>query len=331
VTAVTGGFDRDHHAQGDREQQVSEFDVRSEVVALGQELSNWGRWGSTDQRGAMNLVTPERIAAAAGLVRRGAVFPLGIPLDGDGPQPGGQRMNPVRLMSQTGHGQRLTGGFHFADDYVFMPLQAGTQWDALAHVYYGDQLWNGYPASDIGVGGAARNAIDRQAGGVIGRAVLLDAARWKGVVSMVAGEPITAGDLDAIEKSQGVSVGEGDILLVRTGWYGRYLQVRDRVEFMSAEPGLDLSCARWLHDRGVAAVACDNWGVEVFAGESAGRTLELHMVLIRDVGMTLGELFDLDALAADCAADRVWECLLAAPPLKFTGAVGSPVNPLAVK
>jgi kynurenine formamidase len=282
---------------------VDAFAVSETVRSIGQQTRNWSRWGDGDECGTANLITPERLAAAARLVRRGIVFDLSIPLDASGPQPGGQRINPVLLMSQTGQGQHLPGGFHFADDYVFMPLQAGTRWDALAHVYYDDVMWNGYPASDITSRGARRNSIDRQ-----------------------------ADELDAALAAQGhVQVGPGDVLLVRTGWYQRFRQHQDRIAFMSAEPGLGMSCAGWLRERDVAAVASDNWGVEAFAGEDGMRTLELHMVLIRDMGLTLGELFDLEELAADCRDDGVWEFFFCGPPLKMTGAVGSPVNPLALK
>ncbi|MGN6722879.1 MAG: cyclase family protein [Marmoricola sp.] len=305
--------------------------VSEEVQALGRELSNWGRWGADDQRGTTNLITEDAIAHAASLVRRGLVFDLSIPLDASGPQPGGHRTNPIRLMSQTGRDQDLPGGFHFADDFVFMPLQAGTQWDALAHVYYGDAMWNGLSLDYITAGGAARNGIETQARGVVGRGVLLDIARHRGVEALAAGDAISASELDDVAAVQGVEIVSGDILLIRTGWWSTFLREQDRVAFMSAEPGLDLGCARWLRERDVAAVAADNWGVEVFEGEHTGKTLELHMVLIRDVGMTLGELFDLEALATDCAEDGVYEFFLTAPPLKFTGGVGSPVNPLAIK
>jgi kynurenine formamidase len=282
-------------------------------------------------RGTTNLITPESIVRAAALVRRGVVFDLGIPLDENGPQPGGARVNPIRLMAQTGHDQEFPGGFHFSDDYVFMPLQAGTQWDSLAHVFYDGQLWNGYPASEVTSWGAKRNAITSQAAGIAGRAVVVDVARYRGVDVLGPSEPITAEDLDAVLAAQGVEVGSGDILLLRTGWYGKFAEDRDRLAFMGTEPGLDLSCATWLREYDVAAVAADNWGVEVFRGFAEGRMLELHQILIRNVGMTLGEMFDLDALAADSAADGVWECFLAAPPLKFTGGVGAPLNPLAFK
>jgi kynurenine formamidase len=310
---------------------VNEFDVRPEVVELGKQLSNWGRWGPDDQRGTINFITPARVAVAGSLIRRGAVFSLAIPLGWDGPELGDNRINPMRLMTQTGRDQAMVGGFHYADDYVFMPLQSGTQWDSLAHVYYRDQLWNGYSADQITMAGAQRNSIDNVADGVVGRGVLLDIARLRGVDSLEAGEPITPSDLEAAERAQGVEVGSGDIVLIRSGWYGRYKRDRDRTAFRSAQPGLDLSCAAWLHGREVATAAADNWGVEAYLGRSAGRALELHMVLIRDVGMILGEFFDLDELAADCAADDQWAFFFSGPPLNFTGAIGSPINPIVVK
>ena len=140
------------------------FAVSEAVRSAGEQTRNWGRWGGDDERGTINLMTPERLVAAAGLVRRGIGFDLGIPLDGGGPRPGGARINPVRLMSQTGQDQHLPGGFHFADDYVFMPLQAGTQWDGLAHVYYDDvRCGTATPPRDITSRGAGRNS-DRPAG-----------------------------------------------------------------------------------------------------------------------------------------------------------------------
>lgn len=130
---------------------------------LGAELSNWGRWGADDERGTTNLIPPERVAHAGSLIRTGQVFELGIPLDGDGPQPGGNRINPIRLMSETGQEQVLPGGFKWADDYVFMPLQAGSQYDSLAHVQYDDLLYNGHPGDGVTVKGASRCGIHTQA------------------------------------------------------------------------------------------------------------------------------------------------------------------------
>ncbi len=293
-------------------------------------LRNWGRWGADDERGTINLITPERIVAATQLVKRGAIFDLGIPFDANGPQPGGGRINPVRLMSETGADQDYHGGFHYADDYVFMPLQSASQWDGLAHVYYDDQLYNGFPASDVSPHGARHCSIDKMAKGIVGRGVLLDIARLKGVEWLQAGEVITPDDLDAAAQRQGVTVGAGDILLFRTGWRTKFVREKDPVAFMAGEPGLGLACAEWLHARDVAALASDNWAIEVLPGETED-VFSVHKVLIRDMGMTLGEILDLDELAADCEADGVWEFLLTAPPIKFTAAVGSPINPLAIK
>jgi kynurenine formamidase len=298
---------------------------------LGSKLSNWGRWGEQDERGTVNLITPERLVAASQLVKQGKIFDLGIPFDGAGPQPGGGRINPVRLMSETGDDQEFPGAFHYADDYVFMPLQSASQWDGLAHVFYDDKLYNGFPSSDVGPHGAKHCSIDKLAKGIVGRGVLLDIAALKGVEWLEGGYAITPDDLDAAAERQGVTVGAGDILLFRTGWRRKFLTEQDAAAFMANEPGLGLDCCQWLHDRDVAVVASDNWAIEVLPGEIDTELLPVHMVLIRDMGMTLGEILDFEELAADCEQDGVWEFLLTAPPIKFTRAVGSPINPLAVK
>jgi kynurenine formamidase len=295
------------------------------------QVTNWGRWGPDDERGTVNHVTPERLVAAAHLVRQGKVFDLGIPLDGDGPQPGGSRINPVRLMSATGADQPFPGAFRYADDYVFMPLQAASQWDSLAHVFYDGHMYNGYPTSDVGPYGAAHNSIDKMAKGIAGRGVLLDIARLKGVDWLEKGQVITPGDLEEAEAAQGVRVGPGDILLFRTGWRKLYLQTGDRMAFMSGEPGIGLDCVPWLAEREVAAIGSDNFAIEAIPGDPGGELLQVHMVLIRDMGMTLGEILDFEELADDCAVDGVWEFFFCAPPLKFTKGVGSPINPLALK
>jgi kynurenine formamidase len=298
---------------------------------VGDRVRNWGRWGDDDERGTVNLITPECVVAASQLVKRGAIFDLGIPFDGSGPQPGGGRINPVRLMSETGLQQNFPGAFHYADDFVFMPLQAASQWDGLAHVFYDDKLYNGFPSSDVGPHGAMHCSIDKMAKGIGGRGVLLDIARLKGVDWMQAGEVITPADLDAACSAQGVEVRSGDILYFRTGWRTKFKTEGNAAEFMAGEPGIGIDCAQWLFDHEVAVIASDNWAIEALPGENDAEVLDVHMVLIRDMGMTLGEILDLDELADDCASDGIWEFFTAAPPIKFTNAVGSPINPLAIK
>lgn len=299
--------------------------------AIGQRLRNWGKWGPDDEKGTTNFITPERLVAAGKLIKTGKVFDLGIPMDGNGPQPGGGRINPVHLMSETGQGQIFPGGFRYADDYIFMPLQGSSQWDSLAHVYYDDQLYNGFPASDIGLHGTEHNSIDKQAKGIAGRGVLLDLVALKGVEWLELGYVITPADLEEAAARQNVQVLPGDILLFRTGWRRKFLAEQSPVAFMSGEPGLGMACCEWLHDKEVAVVASDNWAIEVLPGEFSDAVFNVHMVLIRDMGMTLGEILDFEELAADCAADGIWEFFFCSPPLKVTKAVGSPINPLAIK
>ena len=298
---------------------------------LGRKVRNWGRWGADDERGTTNLITAERVAAAAGLVRTGEVFDLGIPLDSDGPQPGGFRNNPIRLMAENGQEQGFPGGFKYADDYIFMPLQAGSQYDSLAHVYYDEQLYNGHPSSRVTVKGADKCGIHTQAKGIAGRGVLLDVAKARGVDWLEAGTVIGPEELDAVAAAQNVQGGAGDIVLIRTGWRAKFVAEGDAAGFMAGEPGLGLECATWLREHDVAVVGSDNWGVEVAPGENPDALMELHMVLIRDMGMTLAEMLDLEELSAACAADGTYEFFYTGAPLKFTRGVGSPINPLAIR
>jgi kynurenine formamidase len=298
---------------------------------LGEQLSNWGRWGEDDERGTTNLITPRRLVEAAALVRRGSVFDLGIPFDSSGPQPGGPRINPVLLVSETGADQSFPGAFHYADDYVFMPLQCASQWDGLAHVYYDGKLYNGFPSTDVTPHGAHHCSIDKQAKGITGRGVLLDIARLKDVEWLAKGQVVTPDDLDAAARRQGVEIRSGDILCVRTGWRRKFRADGDAAGFMAGEPGLGLDCCQWPADHEVAAVCSDNWAIEALPGEIDGELLPVHMILIRDMGMTLGEMLDFEELAEDSAADQVYEFFFCGPPIKFSRAVGSPINPLAIK
>jgi len=300
---------------------------------LARRVSNWGRWRTDDERGTMNFVTPDVIRRAAACVRRGTVFSLALPFDGDGPQFGqGGRVNPVHLMTSL-HNPLSPDpdGPRYADDVIVMPLQCATQWDSLAHVHYGGQLYNGHPVSTLTPAGAARDGIDKMVAGVVSRGVLLDVARAEGVDRLQPGRVITPADLEAAERAQGVRVESGDVLLVRTGHIAAFTVERDRVAYMRQMPGLGVACVEWLHAREVAAVASDTNMVEVWPPEDPQVLFPFHMVCIRDMGLTLGEMFDLEALAADCAQDGVWTFLFTAPPLPVTGGVGSPINPLAVK
>jgi kynurenine formamidase len=320
---------------------------------LGDDLRNWGRWGDADELGTLNFITDAKVAQAASLVKHGRVFPLGVDFGSSGPQGAFQfRQNPVHVMTVDGGdvqtlvryaphwprnsvAQELSGffednPFRFNDDMIIMPLQAATQWDALSHVYYDDQLYNGFPASSVTSLGAYHCGIDKvDSKGITSRGVLLDVVRHRGADTFLEhGNPITPDELDEVARSQGVAVGRGDIVLIRTGWWARFLSTGDGAELAA---GLDWRCAAWLHDHEIAAVAADNLMVEDPISGVEGTFLPMHMLCLRDMGMMLGEYWDLTALAADCAADGVYEFQLIAPPLRVVGAVGSPVNPIAIK
>ena len=300
---------------------------------IGGRLSNWGRWGGDDQRGTLNFITPERIVEAARLVRTGKTFELSIPVGADGPQTGlGGRVNPLHFMTvMPTDDLHLSGGINISDDFISMPLQGATQWDSLAHVGYDDLFYNNVPVGSVmALGGASRNAIDNALPGIVGRGVLVDIARFRGVEWLQAGDAIEPDELDAVLAAQGVSVGSGDVLALRTGWRRKAI-VDGWENWMAGNPGLGLASATWLHDKEIGAVVSDNWCIEVQPSAEGTGILPLHCVLIRDLGMMLGEILDLEDLAADCAADGVWEFFLSAAPLRVVGGVGSPVSPLALK
>jgi kynurenine formamidase len=300
---------------------------------IGERLSNWGRWGPDDQRGTLNFIGSDDVVAAGRCVRSGKTFDLSIPISSDGPQTGlGGRINPLHVMTvMPTDDLGLGDGVRVSDDFIAMPLQGATQWDSLAHVGYDDRFYNDVPVQAVtSLAGATRNGIDNVCPGVVGRGVLVDVARHRGVEWLEGGEAIEPDELDAALGDQGAAVGRGDILALRTGWRRKAL-VEGWAGWLQANPGLSVACAAWMHDREVAAVVSDNWCIEVQPAVESTSPLPLHCILIRDMGMILGEIFDLEALAEDCASDGVWDFLLCAPPLRVAGGVGSPVAPLAIK
>jgi len=299
---------------------------------VGKQYSNWGRWGADDEMGTVNFITDEVRRHAATLAKTGRIFSLTLPFGDQGPQMGvSGRINPVHLMTATGAGQDFPGGFRYADDFIFMPLQAATQWDSLAHVFYDGILYNNQSADNVRPDGAWKNSIDRLAKGIVSRGVLIDIPRLKNVDRLENGTLISAQDLDAALEKQNVAVKPGDVLLIRTGWmHGKWDDIPSS-RGAHGEPGIGLDSVPWLHEKQVAVIACDNIAVEVSPAVEPGVTLPVHCALIRDLGMTLGEFFWLEDLADDCAADGVYEFLFAGPPLRIERAVGSPVNPIVIK
>jgi kynurenine formamidase len=304
---------------------------------------NWGRWGEEDALGTLNFIDARRRAAAAALARTGRAFSLAQELNWDGPQdgprgPGGT----VHTMTESGldaaaDAQGHPHGFGSADGVVFMPLQSGTHWDGLGHVFDSGVAWNGRDCDEVVTGTGDRiTGIERQAAAFVGRGVLLDVGRVYGARGELPdGFAIRQEHLDGTIRAQGPgsAVGRGDIVLVRTGQLGRCRRLGAWGGFAAGPaPGLSFSTLEWLHGTEIAAAASDTWGFEVLPYEFAEHCFfPLHQIAVPQMGLPLGELFDLDELAADCARDGVYEFLLVAAPLPITGAVCGPCNPIAVK
>lgn len=308
----------------------------AEVNQLALQYRTWGRWGATDEVGAFNYLTGERRAAAAQLVRSGEVLSLSLPLDGEGPQTGAYgRTNPLHFMLQDG-GDIASGAQdhmlnRYTDDAIYMPLQCSTQWDALAHIFHEGRMYNDRGVEFVDSSGAHRNAITAVKDRIVGRGVLLDVPRHRGVAWVAASEPIHGDELAACAAAEGVDVGPGDLVLVRTG---QLAEVRARGSWGNyaggPAPGLAVDTCHYFCPREVSAVATDTWGVEPQPNETDDIFQPLHVILLVNAGMLLGEMFDLETLGERCAAERRYEFLLVAAPLNVTGGVGSPINPLAI-
>ena len=221
--------------------------------------------------------------------------------------------------------------FCASDDAMTLGLQACTHWDALAHVSYSGLLYNGFPAtSTTAEAGAMRCGIHKVTT-VVGRAILLDVARALGHDVLPPRHPISAADLDAALGLTGLTIEAGDMVLIRTGQM-TFLKARDREGYLlQDQPGLTTGSIPWFHRHDVAAVAIDTLAMEVHPGEDPAVLFPVHAIQLRDMGLMQGQNWDLEALAAHCADDGVYEMLLVANPEPVTGGTGAPVNPVAIK
>lgn len=312
---------------------------KAAIYEAAEKLSNWGRWGTEDQIGTLNHVTPEDIVAAAKLVRKGKVFGMGIPLDRNGPQSGlfGGRWNPIHTMLATGT-DALAGRFdetnklRYSDDAINMPIQSATHWDSLGHIFLDDKMYNGHHAKHVDGGGVHKLGIEHTRDKMTGRGVLLDVARFRKVDSLDDGYGISNDELDATAKAQKVEIRKGDFVIVRTGQLERCLKAGQWGGFAGGDaPGVKFENCYWSQDKQIAAICSDTWGVEVRPNETTEVQQPWHWVVIPAMGLTMGEMFYLKELAEDCAADKTYEFLFAGPPLVITGGTGSPINPLAIK
>lgn len=310
---------------------VEEFD------ALAKQVSLWGKWGSDDQRGTLNFITPEVLRKASAAVVSGEAFTLAMDLSWDGPQdnngvPG--RINPIHTMIAVNAYSFFSppGSPHavaFNDDIVVTPTQTGTHWDALAHVSHRGQMYNGFPADAVTASGAGALGIE-SLGVVASRGILLDVARHIGVDCLPRKFHITRTVLEEVEEAQGQPVEEGDIVLVRTG-LGQYLLDGDIPGYRKNVPALDYDAPLFLHARKAAAIGIDNMPMELLPPNVDEVGMPVHILCLVMMGMPMGENFVLEDLARACAQDRRYRFLLSATPERFVRSTGGMVNPIAIR
>lgn len=285
----------------------------------------WNRWGAEDEAGAPNLIGKEQVRLAAGLVRSGRVIGLAQKISDRLPVPG-HRAGVLHFMGRDGGdyaaGAKRPGGFQFAEDTVVLPLHLGTHIDALCHAWCDDCLYNGFPGSTVrSTTRALRCGVEKMPP-LITRGVLLDVVRLRGAPAR-PGETIGRDEVERATAQAGVTLRDGDAVLIRTGW----LESQDAaagIDFDS-EPGIDVEAALWLAESGVAMVGADNFAIEVLPFPQ-GTVFPVHQRLIRDYGIPLLEGLVLQELGEAGAT----EFLFAATPLPIVGGTGSPVAPVAV-
>ena len=304
-----------------------------EMEAIYEDTKNWGRWGD-DDRGALALLTPERRAAAAALVRTGRCVSLAHDLTTsateDTPRPAEHRM----LASGDAAERPVRGvpGYEASRDFVGTDVHGMgiTHLDALCHMFVRGQMFNGLPAELVTPAGARRNAVTALAEGVVGRGVLLDVPAARGEAFVPPSRPITADDLAAAESRQGSAVGAGDLLIVSTGRSARRAGNGGRLDPFESLGGMHPNCLPWLRARDVALLAGDGISDPMPAGPITDWPFPIHQVAITGLGLALVDNLRLDDLVDACAEHDRWEFLLVVAPLRIPGGTGSPVNPIAV-
>ncbi len=301
------------------------------------ENKNWGRWGDDDERGALNLLTPEIILKASKSITTGKVYSLGIPIQRSGVPLLDYRGTPMRLSLMNysddgmydGMGCEPGTGAH--EDVLVFASHTTSHMDALCHVYGKAKHYNGFGAETMKTHtGAAHLGIEK-VGVIAARMVMLDMVAHlgddseggaEGVVKL--GHCFTATELEECAKAQGIEIGEGDIVLIRTGYLDFWI-AKNGQDISFEQPGIGKEAARWLAEKDVVAVGSDNAAVESIPFDE-NDFLTVHKILLVENGIYMAEFLNL----AELAKDKCYEGFMTISPLKVTGATGSPVNPVVV-
>jgi len=302
-----------------------------EFDELFKKVCNWGRWGPDDERGTLNYITPSHVRAAAGLVRSGRSVSLALPINTvagpDNPRPA------VHYMVQTYDVKSDLGEPQFLLDYLASEFHGDchTHIDALCHIAYKGKLYNGKSASSVTSHGPGFMDITTYAHGIVGRGVLLDIPRLRGVKWLEPGEAVTREELETAEKAQGVRLGEGDIFLFRTGHHRRRLELGSWNNGYDGEgkAGLHATTMLTLHERRVGAFLPDGDG-ETVPSNVEGVAYPIHTLQIAAMGMACADSLQFEELVKVCEEERRWEFMVVIAPLRLPRGTGSLFNPIAI-
>jgi kynurenine formamidase len=298
-----------------------------EFASLFETLCRWGRWGPDDERGALHFLTPTRVMAGAGLVREGVSVTLSLPVNTvaavHNPKPADHHMTAVGDAA-------AAPAVQFLKDYIGTDYHndGHTHIDALCHVGYKGLLYNAKSVDAVTPEGAGVNSIDVLKDGLVGRGVLLDIPGLRGRPWLEPGEHVLAEDLERAEHEQGVTVGDGDILLVRTG-HARRLAELGPWNTPEAKAGLHPTAMRFVAERGVAVLGSDG-NNDTAPSTTEGVDFPIHVLAITALGIHLLDYLQLEPVRARCEAAGRWEFLLVAAPLRVLRGTGSPLNPIAI-
>lgn len=280
--------------------------------------SNWGRWGPDDQRGALNLLTGERVLQALARPRSGEVFALGTEISRRGPISGAHRNPTWQMTMQIQHPDDPGRGR--AEDILVMHTHAHTHLDGLAHVWVDGLLYNGVRSQAVSRGGTKHASVEHY-GAIIGTAAILDVSRRR---TLEEGDVITADDLELSARDAGLDAQDADILLIRTRWIE--MHGTEPARYAKGEPGLGPDGADWIAAKDPAVVGMDNFGIDPFPATDNANPLACHELFLRDLGVPLIENLDL----AGPVAMGAFEGLFIATPLRIRRGLGSPLNPVLV-
>jgi kynurenine formamidase len=306
----------------------------AEFEAIFASVKNWGRWGPDDERGTMNLITPDKVREAAGLVRSGRQVSMAIPINRvagpDNPQPASH------FVVQSHDVPVDSSKVRFAMDFLAMACHGDchTHVDALNHISYDGLTYNGRPAMEVvPSSGATEQDITAYSTGIVGRGVLLDIPKLRGVDWLEPGEAVTRAELEECVRAAGTPLGEGDILVLRTGHHRRRLELgawdNGPPPGGEGKAGIHVDAIPWMHELGIAAFLPDGDG-ETVPSVVDGITYPIHPLQVAAMGMLVSDSLQFEELAAACEEEGRSEFMVVGLPLRLPGGTGSPWNPIAI-